>query len=195
LGWENRQKKVVSTSSPFFLQLEYKAPLGDWGKLWGVKFLLKYENVRTWYCIYEDVRIYLHYKLIKTMAKEEQNLPTESELEVLNILWELGESSVRTVNEKLNEKREVGYTTTLKIMQIMHEKGLVLRDDNQKIHLYSPKQKEQKIKGNLLTNLIENTFNGSFQNLMMTAIKNQKISKSDLESIKNLIKDHESKNK
>jgi BlaI family transcriptional regulator, penicillinase repressor len=129
------------------------------------------------------------------MAKEEQNLPTESELEVLNILWELGESSVRTVNEKLNEKREVGYTTTLKIMQIMHEKGLVLRDDNQKIHLYTPKQKEQKIKGNLLTNLIENTFNGSFQNLMMTAIKNQKISKSDLESIKNLIKDHESKNK
>jgi BlaI family transcriptional regulator, penicillinase repressor len=129
------------------------------------------------------------------MAKEEQNLPTESELEVLNILWELGESSVRTVNEKLNEKRKVGYTTTLKIMQIMHEKGLVLRDDNQKIHLYLPKQKEQKIKGNLLTNLIENTFNGSFQNLMMTAIKNQKISKSELESIKNLIKDHESKNK
>jgi BlaI family transcriptional regulator, penicillinase repressor len=127
------------------------------------------------------------------MAKEEQNLPTDSELEILNILWEEGESSVRVVNEKLNDKREVGYTTTLKIMQIMYEKGMVLRNDNQKTHLYKAKQKEQKVKGNLLTNLISSTFNGSFQNLMMTAIKNEKFSKEDLNMIKELIEEEEKK--
>jgi predicted transcriptional regulator len=128
------------------------------------------------------------------MPPELNNLPTDSELEILNLLWEHGESSVRFINDLLNEKREVGYTTTLKIMQIMNEKGLVKRNTEQKIHLYKAVHKENKIKNNLLTNLIDTTFNGSAQSLIMAALGNQKVSKNELNEIKNLIDQIEKNN-
>src|SRR5687768_3378111 len=74
----------------------------------------------------------------KNMSK-----PTESELEILQVLWEHGPSTVRFVNEKLNEKKETGYTTTLKIMQIMTTKGMLVRDEDGRTHIYKPAAKEE----------------------------------------------------
>ena len=71
--------------------------------------------------------------------------PTESELEILNILWTNGPSSVREVNKKINEQKEVGYTTTLKLMQIMTQKGLVERDESSRSHIYSARIKAEDI--------------------------------------------------
>ena len=80
------------------------------------------------------------------MSSRQKNMPTESELEILQILWQHGPSSVRFVNELLNEKREVGYTTTLKIMQIMTEKGLVSRDTSSRTHVYDSVAKKRILK-------------------------------------------------
>ena len=76
--------------------------------------------------------------------------PTDSELEILHILWENGPSSVRYINDMLNERRDVGYTTTLKLMQIMNEKGLVKRDTAAKTHIYIAVAKENDTKNNLV---------------------------------------------
>jgi BlaI family transcriptional regulator, penicillinase repressor len=113
--------------------------------------------------------------------------PTDSELEVLQILWKEGECSVRFINEKLNQKREVGYTTTLKIMQLMNEKGLVSRNTDSKIHLYKPEIKELKTKMNLVKDFIGTTFNGSTMGLVLHALGNHNPTSSELDEIKALI--------
>lgn len=119
--------------------------------------------------------------------------PTDSELEVLQFLWHFGECSVRQINDLLNEKREVGYTTTLKIMQIMNEKGLVDRDTASKVHIYKARIKETHTKKNLLNDFISTTFNGSSQALVMQALGNHKASKEELQEIKDLIEQIENK--
>ena len=93
--------------------------------------------------------------------------PTPSELEVLNILWELQEANTQIVNDRLNLQRKVGYTTTLKTMQVMAEKGLLDRRKDGKSHVYFPLIQESIAKGNLLTKFVNNTFGGSASNLMM----------------------------
>ncbi|MEZ5059862.1 MAG: BlaI/MecI/CopY family transcriptional regulator, partial [Saprospiraceae bacterium] len=87
--------------------------------------------------------------------------PTDAELEVLQILWEKGPQSVRYVNDLMNESREVGYTTTLKIMQIMYEKGLVERDDSARTHIYKAIAKEADIQRHLLDKFVDTAFRGS----------------------------------
>jgi len=124
-----------------------------------------------------------------------KNKPTESELEVLQLLWKLGPCSVRTINEELNKKREVGYTTTLKIMQIMNEKGLVSRDTNSRTHIYQSTLKEKDTKQGLLKEFISNTFNGSAKNLVMQALGGSKTSQKELEEIKELIQQIENQKK
>lgn len=121
--------------------------------------------------------------------------PTESELEILQLLWKLGPSSVREINDLLNKKREVGYTTSLKIMQIMNEKGLVTRDTNSRTHIYSPAIKEETTKQSLLKEFIASTFNGSAKNLVMQALGGAKTSKKELAEIKELIKKMEKESK
>ena len=113
--------------------------------------------------------------------------PTDSELEILQLLWTNGESSVRFINDALNEKREVGYTTTLKIMQIMNDKGLVTRNTESKIHLYKAKFQETKVKNKLMSTFISNAFNGSAKDLIMAALGNHKATKEELNEIKDLI--------
>ena len=90
--------------------------------------------------------------------KKKRFEPTESELEILQILWEKGPSSVRTVNEILNERRDVGYTTTLKIMQIMTEKGLVTRDTESRTHIYHSAADQQETQNSLLKSFINKTY-------------------------------------
>ena len=115
--------------------------------------------------------------------------PTKSELEILQVLWEYGPATVRFVNDKLNEqKRAVQYTSTLKLMQIMAEKGILKRDESNMKHIYSPAMEEQKTKGFLLERFVDSMYNGSASSLMMQLLGNKKTSKKELQAIKDLLK-------
>ena len=119
--------------------------------------------------------------------------PTESEIEVLNILWEHGPQSVRFVNDKLNEQREVGYTTSLKIMQLMVEKELLSRNTSSRTHIYKAIVNEQKTQGQLLKKFVDTAFRGSSMKMVMQALGNHKPSQEELDEIKELIKNIENK--
>lgn len=118
------------------------------------------------------------------MAKKFIPKPTDAELEVLQILWRNGACTVKTVNELLNEKKETGYTTTLKIMQIMYEKGLVQRNESERSHIYSAVIKETDIQKFLVNKLLETAFSGSAAKLVMQALGNSQTSKEELKKIR-----------
>lgn len=114
--------------------------------------------------------------------------PTRSELEILQVLWQYGPSTVRFVNDTLNEqKRAVQYTSTLKLMQIMVEKEMLQRDESSMKHIYSAALEEQKTKGVLLDRFVESMYNGSATSLMMQLLGNKKTSKKELQAIKDLL--------
>jgi len=121
------------------------------------------------------------------MAKKQTPRPTDSELEILRILWENGASTVKAVNEKLNEKKESGYTTTLKMLQIMYEKNLVVRDENERSHVYKAAINQDEIQKVLLDKLLTTAFSGSAANLVMQALGNSQPSKEELKKIKELL--------
>jgi len=124
----------------------------------------------------------------KKEAKAAHPEPTRSELEILQVLWECGPSTVRFVNDRLNEqKREVQYTSSLKLMQIMVEKKLLTRDESQMKHVYSAAPEENKMKGALLDRFVESMFNGSASKLLMQLLGNKKTSKKELEQIRDLL--------
>jgi predicted transcriptional regulator len=127
------------------------------------------------------------------MAKDNIPRPTESELEILQVLWQHGPSSVRFVNERLNEEREVGYTTTLKLMQIMVEKGLAGRDTASRTHIYSAAVSEEETQQHLLDRFVDRTFRGSAMKLVMQALGNHQASEAELDEIKALIEQMENK--
>jgi len=114
-------------------------------------------------------------------------MPTDAELEILHILWEKGPSTVRDINVILNLKRDVGYTTTLKLMQIMNEKGLVNRDTTSKIHIYNHIVREHETKNNLVNEFINVAFQGSAMDLILQALGNSKSSPEELQDLKFLI--------
>ena len=113
--------------------------------------------------------------------------PTKAELEILQVLWNFGPSTVRLVNDKLNEQREVNYTSTLKLMQIMTEKGILKRDESQMKHIYHVAEKESATKDFLLEKFIDTMYNGSASKLMMQLMGNSKTSKEELQAIKDLL--------
>src|SRR3954463_289567 len=115
--------------------------------------------------------------------------PTESELEILNILWLKDVATVREVHEELAKSKDVGYTTTLKLMQIMHEKGLVKRDESMRTHVYQPAVNREKTQKHLLNKMIDSLFGGSSTQLVLQALGGgeQKVSAEELEKIQNLI--------
>ena len=113
--------------------------------------------------------------------------PTESELEILQILWKKGNASVREVHEELLATKEAGYTTTLKLMQIMHEKGLVKRDDSIKTHIYQAAVSKEKTQKHLLNKMIDTVFGGSPGELVMQALGNHKASAEELEEIQKIL--------
>ncbi len=116
--------------------------------------------------------------------------PTRSELEILQVLWQYGPSTVRFVNDKLNEEaiKQVQYSTTLKLMQIMAEKNLVIRDESSMKHVYQAAEEENKTKGILLDRFLKTMYNGSASSLMMQLLGHKKVSKKELDAIKELIK-------
>jgi len=119
--------------------------------------------------------------------KTNPNKPTESELEILQILWEYGPNTVRFVNDELSKTKETGYTTTLKLMQIMHEKGMVQRDEAARSHIYSAAITETATQNQLLDRFLDTAFRGSALKLVMQALGNKKTSKQDLNEIRNLL--------
>lgn len=121
------------------------------------------------------------------MNKKRNIKPTESELEILNILWNNGKSTVKDVNEEINKKKEIGYTTTLKTMQIMFEKGLVEREKDGRSHTYSAAFKKEETQRALLDKIMNSAFGGSASGLVMQALGNKKASKKELKEIKELI--------
>ncbi|WP_175635237.1 BlaI/MecI/CopY family transcriptional regulator [Pedobacter ghigonis] len=109
--------------------------------------------------------------------------PTEGEMEILQVLWHKGNATVREVHESLN-KKDSGYTTTLKLMQIMHEKGMVERDTNQKTHIYKALASQDKTEKQLVNKMIDNVFNGSAARLVMQALGNHSASADEIDEIK-----------
>jgi predicted transcriptional regulator len=113
--------------------------------------------------------------------------PTESELEILQVLWQNGPSTVRFVNDTLNRKKKVGYTTTLKLMQIMVEKGILQRDGDKRPHLYRPALEENKTQEVLLERFLDTAFGGSAMKLVMQALGNRRTSKDELTQIRRFL--------
>lgn len=122
-----------------------------------------------------------------TMSTIKYIKPTESELEILQVLWDRGLASVREVHEELSKTKDAGYTTTLKLMQIMHEKGLVKRDDSVKTHIYQPAVSREKTQKHLLGKMINTLFGGSTTQLVMQALGNHKASSEELDEIQKLL--------
>ena len=115
--------------------------------------------------------------------------PTESELEILNILWHKDTATVREVHEELARTKDVGYTTTLKLMQIMNEKGLVKRDASVKTHIYQAAVSREKTQKHLLGKMIDGLFGGSSTQLVIQALGNHTASQEELDEIQNLLND------
>jgi BlaI family penicillinase repressor len=110
--------------------------------------------------------------------------PTESELEILQIIWEKGQGSVRDVHEVLEKTKNAGYTTTLKLMQIMHDKGLVERDTTAKTHLYKALITREQAQHTAVNKILSTVFNGSYSQLVMQVLSNQTASREELDMIK-----------
>lgn len=121
-----------------------------------------------------------------------KNKPTDTELEILQILWHKGPSSVRDVNDVMSQNKDIGYTTTLKLMQIMNEKELTERDTASRTHIYSAKVEEETIKSGLLKNFINSAYRGSTSSLVMQALGQSNASLEELNEIKSLIQKIES---
>lgn len=113
--------------------------------------------------------------------------PTESELEILNILWSRGKATVREVHEELSEYKDSGYTTTLKLMQIMHEKGIVKRDDSSKTHVYQSNINKEKTQRQMVGKMVDALFGGSTSQLVMQALGNKAPNEKELEEIQRLL--------
>jgi len=110
--------------------------------------------------------------------------PTEAELEILQVIWEHGPSTVRFVNELLGKRKNIGYTTTLKIMQIMADKKLLSRDTRVKTHIYISAVSQQKTQQQLIDKLMATAFGGSAMKLVMQALDNKKSTVSELNEIR-----------
>jgi BlaI family penicillinase repressor len=113
--------------------------------------------------------------------------PTESELEILQVLWERGDATVREVHEELTQTKDCGYTTTLKLMQIMFEKGLVLRDDTNRTHVYQANVSREKTQKQLVDKMVDSLFCGSHSQLVMQALGSHTPSKQELVEIQQLL--------
>jgi len=114
--------------------------------------------------------------------------PTDSELEILRVIWQQGPSSVRQVNDVLSMKKKVGYTTTLKLMQIMNTKGILDREEKGRMHIYSATFKEKETQKLLLDRFIDTAFGGSAMQLVMQALGKQETTPEEMEELKKLIK-------
>jgi predicted transcriptional regulator len=117
--------------------------------------------------------------------------PTENELAILNVLWRNGPSTVRTVNTELSKKRKVGYTNTLKMMQIMHEKGMLERDERSRSHVYSPTLDPDVVRRSAIDHMVDTLFEGSAAQLMLQALGNSRPTAEEIEEIRTLLESYD----
>lgn len=129
----------------------------------------------------------------RTMHRESIPRPTDGELSILNVLWQQGPSTVREVLVRLEPTRAVGYTTVLKLMQIMVDKGLLVRDESQRSHVYAAAVSEGDTQRQLLDHLMERAFGGSARKLVQQALSTKPASARELAEIRSLL-DHLEKN-
>ena len=129
------------------------------------------------------------------MTKKQLPKPTVAELEILQIIWGLGPSTVKSVNQIIGKTKDVGYTTTLKLMQIMFEKGLVNRIRDGKTHIYDSVISQEKTQRQLLDKFVEAAYQGSAMNLVMQLLGNRKSSKKELDQIREYLDKIESDQK
>ncbi len=127
------------------------------------------------------------------MPSQQFPQPTDGELDVLRFLWDNGPSTVKQVHEAVNKKRPVGYTTTLKVMQVMHERGLLVRDDSKYRHIYTPALPEEKTQKQLLTDFLDKAFSGSAEKLVMQLISAKKLSAKERSKIRKMFNETERK--
>ncbi len=135
--------------------------------------------------VLKRLRIFITIKFVEMSAKALK--PTESELEILQVLWDKGEATVREVHEELAHTKDIGYTTALKLLQIMFEKGLVTRDDSAKSHVYMPAVTRERTQKQLVGKMIDTLFAGSPGQLVMQALGNHNASKEELDEIQRLL--------
>ena len=121
------------------------------------------------------------------MTETEPPRPTDAELAILKVLWRRGPSTVREVFETLGESKTTGYTTVLKTMQIMSEKGLVVRDESERAHRYEPAAPEDETQRRLVGDLLRRAFDGSAKKLVMQALSAERASSEELEEIRHLL--------
>lgn len=124
---------------------------------------------------------------MRPMSDKPTPRPTDAELAILSVLWERGPSTVREVHDALAERQATGYTTVLKLMQIMTEKRLVVRDESERAHVYAARYSEQKTQRELLADLAERAFGGSPAKLVMQALSGRKTSAEELSEIRELL--------
>ena len=117
--------------------------------------------------------------------------PTAAELQILQVLWDRGPSTVREVHEALQEEKALGYTTVLKLMQIMTTKGLVRRNEDQRAHVYEAQQPAEKTKRQFAADMLERVFDGSARELMLHALAAQRSTRQEIEELRNLLDEHE----
>ena len=122
------------------------------------------------------------------MARKASDQPTDVELAILRVLWRRGPTSVREVHEALASTRDTGYSTTLKMMQVMFEKGLLLRDESQRPQLYSPAVPEEQTQGEMVRDLMRKVFGGSARKLVMRAVESESVTAEELAEIRKLLK-------
>ena len=117
--------------------------------------------------------------------------PTESELEILSVLWNEGSATVREIHETISQQRDIGYTTVLKMMQLMYEKGLLTRDESSRAHVYEPAVAETQTQKTMMLDFVDRVFGGSAQKMVMSALESKTTSKEELSEIKRMIETYE----
>ena len=125
------------------------------------------------------------------MSQETPQKPTASELEILRVLWARGPSTVREVYEALREQKSLGYTTVLKLMQIMTAKGTVRRNEDQRAHVYEACQPAEETKRQLVGDVLHRVFEGSASELMIHALEGRRTSKKELDELRRLLDEYE----
>ena len=121
------------------------------------------------------------------MTRDKVPQPTDAELEILTVLWERGPSTVREVHEVISRHKPAGYTTVLKLLQIMTEKGLVQRNEEQRAHVYEPRLAKEQTQRQLLGDLLERAFEGSAEKLLMQVLSTKKASPDELARIREIL--------
>ena len=129
--------------------------------------------------------------MIRPMAKSSHPRPTNAELSILSVLWARGPSTVREVQDELNKTKKIGYTTVLKFLQIMAEKGLVKRDDTPYAHVYEARMPQEQTQRKLVSDLLDRVFEGSMSQMVMQALAAKKATPEELAEIRKILKQYE----